>query len=110
MSKGLVRVPTWKEFKQQLVIETKPDSVVYIIEQNGLSASKETTVLRVIPLFQQAHYIFLDFPKGNALRETLIPIRIDKLGNRTLEDQDVVNFLKGAFGRNDLQVCSFWTT
>jgi len=45
LSKGLVRVRTWKEFKQ-LVIETKPDYVVYIIEQNGLSASKEATVLK----------------------------------------------------------------
>lgn len=100
---------SWEEFKQ-LVIKTKPDSVVYIIEQNGLSESKETTILRLILLFQQTYYVYLDFPKGGALRETAVPIRRDKLGNRTLEDQDVVSFLKGAFGRSDLKIYSYWTT
>jgi hypothetical protein len=108
-SKGLVRVHSWEEFKQ-LVIKTKPDSLVYIIEQNGLSGRKETTVLRLILLFQQTYYIYLDFPQGNGLRETAVPIRRDKLGNRTLEDKDVVDFLKSAFERSDLKVYSFWTT
>ena len=99
----------WEEFKQ-LVIKTKPDSVVYIIEQNGLSERKETTVLRLILPVPQAYYIYLDFPNGDALRETAVPIRRDKLGNRTLEDQDVRDFLKGAFGRSDLKIYSFWTT
>lgn len=99
----------WEDFKQ-LVIKTKPDSVVYIIEQNGLSECKETTVLRLILPVPQAYYIYLDFPKGDALRETAVPIRGDKLGNRTLEDQDVRDFLKGAFGRSDLKIYSFWTT
>jgi len=108
-SKGLVRVHSWEEFKQ-IVVKTKPDSLVYIIEQNGLSERKETTVLRLILLVQQTYYLFLDFPHGDALRETAVPIRRDKFGNRTLEDQDVINFLKGAFGRSDLKVYSFWTT
>ena len=104
-----MRVHSWKEFKQ-LVIKTKPESVVYVIEQNGLSERKETTILRLILLVHQTYYIYLDFPQGDALRETAVPVRRDKLGNRTLEDQDVVDFLKGAFGRSDLKVYSFWTT
>ncbi len=106
---GLVRVHSWEEFRQ-LVIKTKPESVVYIIEQSGLSKHKETTILRLILPVPQAYYIYLDFPQENHLRETKIPIRNDKLGNRTLEDQDVVAFLRTAFDRSDLKIYSFWTT
>jgi hypothetical protein len=51
----------------------------------------------------------VDFPKGNELRETGIPIRQDASGTRCLEDEDVRGFLKREFG-DKLPVYSYWIT
>jgi hypothetical protein len=107
LSDRLSRVKTWEEFKR-LVTELKPSSLVYIIEQNGLTQTRETTILRLILPAQNAYYVYLDFPKGNALRETAIPIHDDK-GNRHLEDDDIKQFLKKEFGEKML-IFSYWTT
>jgi hypothetical protein len=107
LSEKLVRVRKWEEFKR-LAIEMKPNSIVYNIEQNGLSETRELICLRLILPGQNAYYVFLDFPKGNALRETGIPIRENKR-NRFLEDQDIVQFIKKELGRENLTVCSYWT-
>jgi len=104
----VIRVKNWQELKR-LAINLKPDSVVYNIEQNGLSPERELTYLRLIMPTKEAYYIFLDFPKEEKLRETGIPIRRDKKGNRCLEDKDVVSFLKTQLERKDLTVCSYWT-
>jgi hypothetical protein len=104
----VVRLRSWKEFKQ-LAMELKPASIVYSIDQNGVSKTKELTCLRVILPAQNAYYVYLDFPKGNTLRDTAIPIRENKYG-RFIEDQDVINFLKKELGREDLAVFSYWTT
>jgi hypothetical protein len=106
----LVRVRKWTEFKR-LVMELKPDSIVYSIDQNAMSKTKELTALRLILLAQGGYYVYIDFPKGNGnlMRETGIPIREDKNGNRCLEDEDVIRFIKRELGEN-LQVFSFWTT
>jgi hypothetical protein len=105
----LNRVRKWTEFKR-LVQELKPSSVVYSIDQNGMSQTKELTALRLIMLARGGYYVYLDFPKGNenVLRETGIPIHEDKNGNRSLEDEDVVRFIKREFGEN-MAVFSFWT-
>ena len=108
MSERLVRVKSWEEFKR-LVIELKPNSLVYIIEQDGLTQTKETTILRLILPAQNAYYVYLDFPKENALRETGVPIRVDKTGQRHLEDDDIKRFIKKEFGEN-MPVFSYWTT
>ena len=104
----LVRVRKWEEFKR-LATELKPDSIVYSIDQNGTSKTKELTCLRVILPAQNAYYVYLDFPKGNALRETAIPIRENENGLRYLEDQDIIQFIKKELGREDLTVFSYWT-
>ena len=104
----VIRVKNWQELKR-LAINLKPGSVVYNIEQNGLSPERELTCLRLIMPTKEAYYIFLDFPKEEKLRETGIPIRRDKKGNRCLEDKDVVSFLKTQLERKDLTVCSYWT-
>ena len=106
---GQIRIRKWLEFKN-LVIEKKPGSIVYILEQNGFTPNKEITVLRLIMLHEQAYYIFIDFPKDEALRETGIPLHKDKKGNRFLEDDDVKNYLKTQFENEKLAVYSFWTT
>ena len=104
----VVRLGKWKEFKQ-LATKLKPASIVYSIDQNAMSKTKELTCLRVILPAPNAYYVYVDFPKGNALRDTAIPIHENKYG-RFLEDQDVINFLKKELGREDLLVFSYCTT
>jgi hypothetical protein len=106
LSERLVRVKAWEEFKR-LVTELKPDSLVYIIEQNGLTPTREMTVLRLILPAKNGYYVYLDFPKANALRETALPIH-DNKGNRHLEDDDIKRFLKREFGEN-MPIFSYWT-
>jgi len=74
-----------------------------------MSKTKEPTCLRLILSAPNAYYVYVDFPKGNALRDTAIPIRENKYG-RFIEDQDVIKFLKKELGREDLAVFSYWTT
>lgn len=105
----LIRVRKWTEFKR-LVMELKPDSIVYSIDQNGMSKTKELTALRLILLARGGYYVYLDFPRGkeNVLRETGVPIHEDQNGVRFLEDEDVIRFIKRELGEN-LSVFSFWT-
>jgi predicted ATP-dependent endonuclease of OLD family len=102
----LVRVRKWKEFKR-LAVELKPASIVYCIDQNVTSKTKELTCLRLILPAPNAYYVYVDFPKGNALRDTAIPVRENKNG-RFLEDQDITKFLKKELGEG-LAVFSYWT-
>ena len=106
----LVRIRKWTEFKR-LVAELKPESIVYSIDQNAMSKTKELTALRFILLARGGYYVYLDFPRGkeNVMRETGIQIREDKNRVRCLTDEDVVQFIKRELGEN-LQVFSFWTT
>ena len=106
MSDRLVRVSKWEEFKR-LVTELKPDSIVYNIEQTGISKSREFTSLRLI-IPSKNYYVYVDFPKGDALRETGIPIHMDASGTRCIEDDDIRAFLKKQFG--ELPVYSYWIT
>ena len=101
------RVRTWKEFKQ-LSEKLKPKAIVYSIDQNGTSKNKELTCLRLILPSQEAYYVYVDFPKGDRLRETKIAIH--KKLVRHLEDQDIIEFLKNQLQRKDLNVYSYWTT
>ncbi|MGB9854066.1 MAG: hypothetical protein ACPLRY_04580 [Candidatus Bathyarchaeales archaeon] len=105
---GVVKIRSWAEFKR-LAESFKPNAIVYNIEQNGLSPNRELTNLRLILPSGPAYYVFIDFPKGEALKETGIPIRRDTKGNRYLEEEDVIKFLKDQFKRNDLTLCSYWT-
>ena len=96
----------WAEFKR-LVEELKPDSIVYNIEQTGISKTREFTSLRLI-IPSKNYYVYVDFPKGEALRETGIPIHADKSGTRCIEDDDIRAFLKKQLGA--LPVYSYWIT
>ena len=107
MSDRLVRVSKWEEFKR-LVKELKPNSIVYNIEQTGISKTREFTSLRLI-IPSKNYYVYIDFPKGDALRETGIPIHMDASGTRCLEDEDIRAFLKKEFGEK-LLVYSYWIT
>ena len=106
----LIRVRKWVEFKR-LVEELKPESIVYSIDQNAMSKTKELTALRFILLARGGYHVYLDFPRGdeNVMRDTGILIREDRIGVRCLTDEDVTSFIKREFGEK-LKVFSFWTT
>jgi hypothetical protein len=108
MTDGNIRVKSWEEFKN-LVREKKPGSIVFILEQSGFSPNKELTTLRLIMLHDQRYYIFLDFPKGETLRETGIPLHKDKNGIYNLNEDEVKAFLKEQFKEEKIDVFSFWT-
>lgn len=108
MGDGVVKVRSWKEFKR-LVEELKAKSIVYNIEQNGFSPKRELTNLRLIFPSEKAYYVFIDFAKDDALKDTGILLRRDAGGNRYIEEEDVIKFLKNQFKRNDLTLCSYWT-
>jgi hypothetical protein len=103
-----VRIRKWLEFKT-LVKQKKPGSIVYVLEQNGFSQNKELTILRLIMLQDQRYYIFIDTPGEAALRETGIPFRKDKNGNRYLDEDDVTGYLKKEFEGENLSFRYFWT-
>ena len=109
MNDGHIRVRSWEEFKR-LVREKKPKSIVYILEQNALSPNKELTTLRVILMHDQRYYIFLDFAKGQFLRETRIHLHQDKNGFWNLDEDEVKVILKKEFEKENLEIFSFWTT
>jgi hypothetical protein len=104
----VVKVRSWEEFKR-LVVELKPNAIVYNIEQDGLSTMRELSALRLIIEGGEKYYVFLDFRKGEKLKETGIPVNVDKKGNRYLEEQTVKDFLKAQFDRENLIICSYWT-
>ena len=108
MSEGHVRLRSWEEFKH-LVIEKKPGSIVFILEQNGFSPNKELTTLKIIMLQDRRYFIFFDFPKGEALRETGIPLHRDKKGIPNLDEDEVKAILKKQFEKENVEVYSFWT-
>ena len=83
---------------------------MYILEQNGFSPNKELTTLRIIMLHERRYYIFLDFPKGERLRETGIPLHKDKKGIFNLDEDEVKVILKKQFEKEKIEVFSFWTT
>jgi hypothetical protein len=108
MSEGVIRVKTWAEFKR-LVTEHNPEAIVYNVEQNAFSSKRELTSLRLILPSVKTQYVLLDFPKGDALRETHIPFRKDKNGNHYIDEEDVKRFLRNEFKREDLTICAYWT-
>ena len=109
MNNGHIRIRSWEEFKR-LVREKKPKSIVYILEQNALSPNKELATLRIILMHDRRYYIFLDFAKGQFLRETGIPLRKNKNGLWNLDEDEVKVILKKEFKKEDLEIFSFWTT
>jgi len=108
MSEGHVRIRSWEEFKR-LVGEKKPKSIVFILEQNGFSPNKELTSLKLIMLHDKRYYIFIDSPKGDALRQMGIPFHKDKNGVPNLDEDEVKAFLGKQFEKENVKVFSFWT-
>ena len=106
---GHIRIRNWEEYKR-LVSEKKPQSITFILEQNALSPNKELSSLRIIMLADRRYYMFFDFPKDGALKETGIPLHADKKGILNLDEDEVKAILKKQFEKDNVQVFSFWTT
>jgi hypothetical protein len=68
MKEGHVRIRSWEEFRN-LVKEKKPQSIVFILEQNGFSPNKELTTLRLIMLHDQRTTFSLTSPKAKHLEK-----------------------------------------
>ena len=108
MIEGHVRIRSWDKFKQ-LVREKKPPSIVFILEQNGFSPNKELSILKIILLHDRRYYIFLDFPKGEKLKETEIPLHKDKNGILHLDEDEVKKIIENQFQKENIKAYSFWT-
>ena len=108
MNEGYIRIRSWDKYKQ-LVIEKKPSSIVFILEQNGFSPNKELTILKLIMLHDRRYYIFLDFPKDEKLKETNIPLHRDKNGILHLDEDEVKKILEDQFQKENIKAYSFWT-
>jgi hypothetical protein len=106
LTEGHVRIRSFEEFKKA-VAKKNPASIVFILEQNGFSQNKELSTLKLIMLHDKRYYIFYDFPKGEMLRETRIPLHKDKNGIPNLDEDEVKAYLKKQFP--GLEVYSFWT-
>lgn len=92
-----------------MVREKKPPSIVFILEQNGFSPNKELTILKLILLHNKQYFIFLDFPKGEKLKETEIPLHKDKNGILHLDEDEVRKILEAQFKKENIKAYSFWT-
>lgn len=101
-----VRVRRWEEFKA-LATKKRTQSIVYIIAQS-IPASNLTSLKLLLPV-GETQYIFTDGAKGDKLRETGIPVRTDRNGNRFIEDADVKSFLRTQLQIEDSQIFSYWT-
>ncbi len=104
--KGVVKIKRWEEFKR-LAIRLQPKAIAYNIEQS--IPARELTSLRLIIPGSDAYYVFLDFPRDDWLRETGIPLRRDKFGNRYIRDEDVICFVRRELKRENLALHSYWT-
>jgi hypothetical protein len=69
----VIRVKSWEEFKR-LVNEQKPSSVVYVIEQSGLSPNRELTSLRLMFPSSKAYYVFFGFCERRKAERNAYPI------------------------------------
>ncbi len=108
-NEGHVRIRDWEAYKR-LVREKKPSSITFVLEQNALSPHKELSSLRIIMLHDKRYYMFFDFPKGEKLKETGIPLRKDKNGFLNLDEDEVKAILTKEFEKDKIKVFSFWTT
>jgi len=106
LSGKVIRVKSWKEFRK-LIMERKPESIAYNIEQ-GLPA-KHLTCLRLILPIKGIQYVFIDNAVGNRLRKTGIPLHRDNLGNIYIRDEDVKSFVRSELKMKNLKLHSYWT-
>ena len=102
---GLGRIfctKTWDEFKK-LAIALHPKSVTYFLQRAPLS--KPPVALRILFTSENLLYIFLDSAKGDAFRQTKIPIK-RREKQSYVEHEEIKGFITEELGRPDLVVVS----
>jgi hypothetical protein len=102
---GLGRIlctKTWDEFKK-LAIALHPKSVTYFLHRAPLS--KPPVALRILFTSENLLYVFLDSAKGEAFRQTKIPIK-RREKQRFVLHGDIKGFITKELGRPDLVVVS----
>ena len=104
--KNVVRVHSWEEFKK-LLIKYDVKEIAYRIEMS--IPARDLTSLRLIFLTRNTQYVFIDTALGNKLRRTGIPISVDKMGNRYIRDEDVMDFIRRELNKRDLKFYSYWS-
>jgi len=102
-SSRIVHVKEYEKFRK-LAVELKPESILYTMQRAPLSTPR--IALRLIFISGDKQYIFLDFPAGNNLRQTKIPIRFNKHGEAYIDDEDIGHFVREQLGRKDLEIHS----
>lgn len=102
----ILRVKTWDEFKK-MAISLRPKSLVYNLHRAPLS--RPPICLRLVFASKQTQYVFLDFARGETLRQTGIPVIKPEGGEEYVSDEDIKQFITRELGRNDLLiVCPVW--
>jgi len=102
---GLGRIlctKTWNEFKK-LAVALRPKSVTFFLQRAPLS--KPPVALRILFTSENVLYVFLDSAKGDAFRQTKIPIK-RREKQRFVLHEDIKGFITKELGRPDLVVVS----
>jgi len=102
-SNRIIRIRGWEKYRE-FALKLRPESMLYTMQKAPLS--KPPIALRLIFTSGIKQYIFLDFPAGDQLRQTKIPIKFNKYGEAYLEEEDVRNFILEELGRKDLAIQS----
>lgn len=95
-------IKTWDEFKK-LAIALHPNSVTYFLQRAPLS--KPPVGLRLVFTSENLLYVFLDSAKGDAFRQTKIPIKRREKQSYVIHE-DIKGFITKELGRPDLVVVS----
>ena len=98
-----VHVRTWSEFKQ-LAITLKPSGIAYAMQRAPLS--KPPVGLRLIFTVKNVQYVFLDFAKGNELKQTKIPLQTNPPGEALVNEDVIRSFLHEQLKRRELSIFS----
>ena len=102
-SERMIYIRGYERLKKT-VEKLKPESMVYAMQSAPLL--KPPIVLRLIFTSGIKQYVFLDFPAGNNMRETKIPIKYNKYGEAYLDDDDIRKFIIEELGIKDSDICS----
>jgi hypothetical protein len=104
LSGRVVRVQTWNRFKE-LLKRLHPEEIYYA--QGNAPLSRPPIELRFIFAAEGIQYVFIDTGKGDILRRTRIPVRLDKYGNFNIEEDDIKKFVCAQLGRANIKIRSF---
>jgi hypothetical protein len=98
------RVQGWERFRE-LLRTLCPTELYYA--QGHAPLSRPPIELRLTFVAEGVQYVFIDTGRGDVLRRTGIPVRVDRYGNPTLEEEDIEKFVRSQVKRTDLRIRSF---